>query len=758
MNNSMISVIVPVYNVEKYLSKCLDSIINQTYQNLEIICVDDGSTDSSPMILEEYAKKDSRIKIITRQNGGLSAARNTGVKNATGEFVSFVDSDDWIDLETYEKAIRHFSEGVDSVCWYAALVCEEGVECDFDGEKNWHRVKFSGKTTLDGDSFFKHTFTVWNKLWRRSIIEKYKIDFPEGIIHEDFSFYTKYMALAPKTYFLNEYLYFYRKRKNSIMHSVSGKTPNHLFDTLKNFELVYDFFEKNGLLVKNEVVLTKMFRLALNDNYRDASDNDKRLVLNYAADLVHKISLGDYWNNNEVVNIVRKRKYWKLKDYLELDYFNEKKPFLNIFSVAKTEDKKIVRLLGIKLSFKRRKSLLKKTLEEQKKDFISLLLDNIFASKKSIYKSFEKETTFLKDIKRPLDERILNSLKELDDFFFYPNNGNLGDVVIAESEYQMLEDNKFSYRIYDAYNSPNDIDDKPFDLVYGGGGLFVKYWNYQQVKEIFEKQNLRKAVILPSSFYECDDLLDVLDERFIVFCREKRSFDYCISKNSRAKFFLTDDMAFSLDLSRYRQNSFDKNLLKKNLEDISDENLMFLYKELYQIYKSLFRRVVDELKLKTVEQKGKKVGYFMRGDEEKSISELYVPAIDLSLFACSSCTDSGVVRILSKLFMQAIDSVEVVVTDRLHVGLVATLLGKKVFLFDNSYGKVSGIFEQSLKFFENVKILNSPDEIKSELNSVCDSITSSDVRYCDMLSYEEFLKEYLSSTKDTGKLYNTIWC
>ena len=352
----------------------------------------------------------------------------------------------------------------------------------------------------------------------------------------------------------------------------------------------------------------------------------------------------------------------------------------------------------------------------------------------------------------------MNALKELDDFFFYPNNGNLGDVVIAEAEYQMLEDNKFSYQIYDAYNSPNDIAEEPFDLVYGGGGLFVKYWNYQQVIEIFEKPNLRKAVILPSSFYECDVLLDVLDERFTVFCREKRSYDYCISKNSRAKFFLTDDMAFSLDLSRYRLNSFDKNLLKQNLEDISDENLMFLHKNLYQTYKSLFKLIVDELKVKTVERNGKKVGYFMRGDEEKSISELYVPAIDLSLFACSSCADSGVVRILSKLFMQAIDSVEVVVTDRLHVGLVATLLGKRVFLFDNSYGKVSGIFEQSLRYFENVKILNSPDEIKSALNSVCDKITSSDVRYCDMLSYEEFLKEYLSSAKATGKLYNTIWC
>ena len=747
-----ISVIVPVYNVEKYLSKCLDSIINQTYKNLEIICVDDGSTDSSSKILEEYAKKDTRIKVITRQNGGLSAARNTGVKNATGEFVSFVDSDDWIDLETYEKAIGHFSDDVDSVCYAAAIVCDDGVDDFYEEERLWHSLKYRGKITLKNESFYNLTHTVWNKIYRKSIIDKYNIDFPEGLIHEDFSFYTKYMALAPKTYCLNEYLYFYRKRQNSIMSENVSSKSIHFLDCMKNFENTYEFLKKYNLCKTNEIVLTRLFCACLYDDYKNSHKSYKKKVLAYANSLIRKINIGEYFNNDFWIKNIKKKRYWKIHE------LGLKKPFLNIFSVAKTEDKKIIRLLGIKLSFKRRKSLLKKILEEQKKDFISLLLDNIFASKKSIYKSFEKETTFSKDIKRPLDERILNSLKELDDFFFYPNNGNLGDVVIAESEYQMLEDNKFSYRIYDAYNSPNDIDDKPFDLVYGGGGLFVKYWNYQQVKEIFEKPNLRKAVILPSSFYECDDLLDVLDERFIVFCREKRSFDYCISKNSRAKFFLTDDMAFSLDLSRYRQNSFDKNLLKKNLEDISDENLMFLYKELYQIYKSLFRRVVDELKLKTVEQKGKKVGYFMRGDEEKSISELYVPAIDLSLFACSSCTDSGVVRILSKLFMQAIDSVEVVVTDRLHVGLVATLLGKKVFLFDNSYGKVSGIFEQSLKFFENVKILNSPDDIKSELNSVCDSITSSDVRYCDMLSYEEFLKEYLSSTKDTGKLYNTIWC
>ena len=747
-----ISVIVPVYNVEKYLSKCLESIINQTYQNLEIICVDEGSTDSSPKILEEYAKKDTRIKIITRQNGGLSAARNTGLKNATGEFISFVDSDDWIDLETYEKAIGHFSDDVDSVCYAAAIVCDDGVDDCYEEERLWHSVKYRGKILLKDESFYNLTYTVWNKLYRKSIIDKYNIDFPEDLIHEDFAFYTKYMAFAPRTFCLNEYLYFYRKRQNSIMSENVSSKSSHFLDCLKNFENTYEFLKKYNLLKTHEIVLTRMFCACLYDDYKNAHNSYKKKVLAYANSLVLQIDIGDYFKNDFWIKNIKKKRYWKIHE------LGLKKPFHNIFSVQKTEDKKIIRLLGIKMSFKRHKSSMKKALEEQKKELDLLLGDSIFASKKNIYNSIDKEQTFSKDIKRPLDERILNALKGLDDFFFYPNNGNLGDVVIAEAEYQMLEDNKFSYRIYDAYNSPNDIGDKPFDLVYGGGGLFVKYWNYQQVKEIFEKQNLRKAVILPSSFYECDDLLDVLDERFIVFCREKRSFDYCISKNSRAKFFLTDDMAFSLDLSRYRQNSFDKNLLKKNLEDISDENLMFLYKELYQIYKSLFRRVVDELKLKTVEQKGKKVGYFMRGDEEKLISELYVPAIDLSLFACSSCADSGVVRILSKLFMQAIDSVEVVVTDRLHVGLVAALLGKRVFLFDNSYGKVSGIFEQSLRYFENVKILNSPDEIKSALNSVCDSITSSDVRYCDMLSYEEFLKEYLSSTKNTGKLYNTIWC
>ena len=103
MGNVKISIIVPVFNVEKYLSECLNSLINQTLKDIEIICVDDGSTDSSPSILEEFRNKDERIKVIRQENSGVSVARNNGLAIAQGEYVGFVDSDDWVDADFFEK-------------------------------------------------------------------------------------------------------------------------------------------------------------------------------------------------------------------------------------------------------------------------------------------------------------------------------------------------------------------------------------------------------------------------------------------------------------------------------------------------------------------------------------------------------------------------------------------------------------------------------------------------------------------------------
>lgn len=138
-----LAVIVPVYKVEKYLSKCLESIINQTYKNLQIICVDDGSPDNCGGILEEYAKKDSRIIVVHKENGGLSSARNTALdllnktwtldKGNCPELVTFVDSDDFLDLETYEKTIHFFEEDIDIVTFGFEKVTDsentDGIPC-----------------------------------------------------------------------------------------------------------------------------------------------------------------------------------------------------------------------------------------------------------------------------------------------------------------------------------------------------------------------------------------------------------------------------------------------------------------------------------------------------------------------------------------------------------------------------------------------------------------------------------------------------
>ena len=111
----MISVVVPIYNVSKYLPKCIESILHSTYKNLEVILVDDGSTDECPTICDDYAKKDSRIKVIHKKNGGLSDARNKGLDIATGEYISFIDSDDYIDADLYESVIKEFDENIDVV-------------------------------------------------------------------------------------------------------------------------------------------------------------------------------------------------------------------------------------------------------------------------------------------------------------------------------------------------------------------------------------------------------------------------------------------------------------------------------------------------------------------------------------------------------------------------------------------------------------------------------------------------------------------
>ena len=225
MENVKVSVIVPVYNVKKYLPKCLDSIINQTLKEIEIICVNDGSTDGSDKVLEEYAQKDSRIKIINRPNGGLSAARNTGIPHATGKYIGFVDSDDYIEPTMYEwmygNAEWYHSQMV--ICAVHKIDDSTGIVFDDDPyytlgyfPKELNNRTFSHYETKD---FFQDFCVMaWNKLYLRSFLEEKQARFPDGYIFEDGPFFTDIYFDMDRVSIVRDFLYYYRvNRANSIV-------------------------------------------------------------------------------------------------------------------------------------------------------------------------------------------------------------------------------------------------------------------------------------------------------------------------------------------------------------------------------------------------------------------------------------------------------------------------------------------------------------------------------------------------------------
>lgn len=183
MDEPKISVIVPVYKVEPYLRKCLDSIVGQTYRNLEIILVDDGSPDNCGEICDEYAERDERIRVIHKKNGGLSSARNAGLKLATGLYIGFVDSDDWIESDMYEYLLKGAQRsGSDiTMCSFSSDTKTSSQKVGYRSEQLLNNSSAMWELLKDAET----SNNVWNKLFRRELIEG--IFFPEGRVYEDIS-------------------------------------------------------------------------------------------------------------------------------------------------------------------------------------------------------------------------------------------------------------------------------------------------------------------------------------------------------------------------------------------------------------------------------------------------------------------------------------------------------------------------------------------------------------------------------------------
>lgn len=215
----LISIIVPVYQVKEYLTQCIESILNQTYSTLEIILVDDGSSDGSVEICDQYARRDQRIQVIHKENGGLSSARNAGLKQARGDFIGFIDSDDWIEPQMYEMLYNAISDKGDiAVCNY--FYDDIGREYEACNRNSFMVDSYQALELLIADEIPNY---AWNKLYRRNLFQG--LNFPEGRYYEDVAIMYLLFERANYVSFLGKALYHYRYRKSGIIgnRNLSGK-------------------------------------------------------------------------------------------------------------------------------------------------------------------------------------------------------------------------------------------------------------------------------------------------------------------------------------------------------------------------------------------------------------------------------------------------------------------------------------------------------------------------------------------------------
>lgn len=239
-----ISVIIPVYNVEKYLDKCIMSVINQSYKNLEIIIVDDWSTDNSRVLCDKYAKIDNRIKVFHKKNGGLSDARNFGLKHATGEFIAFLDSDDWVDKDLYKILYDNiFKYKCDiSVCKYKKVYNEDEKVDENNNIELLDNISALKKLHNVCDENRVQMIVAWNKLYKRELLNSE--EFPIGKIHEDEFLTPQLLYKANKIVFSHRELIYYRQNPNSIMNrEFNIKRLDYLY-AIKQRNI---FFKSNGL-------------------------------------------------------------------------------------------------------------------------------------------------------------------------------------------------------------------------------------------------------------------------------------------------------------------------------------------------------------------------------------------------------------------------------------------------------------------------------------------------------------------------------
>ena len=303
MNECKLSIIVPVYGVEKYIDKCLNSLVKQSLKEIEIIVVNDGTKDNSQKIIDKYVKKyPDKIKSYIKENGGQGSARNYGLKKATGEYIGYVDSDDFVEKDMYKKLYNKAKENN-----YDIVVCGNyNVSEDY---QNKNIDAFINNYNTDLENIFFGKMAVWNKIYKRDILIKNKLEFKEKVWYEDLAFTLKAIMNSNTFAFIDEPLYDYLIREGSTMNNSNVQRNLEILDAFDDI-LSYikhnkkeEYFDKVEFLAIDHIYISAIVRVLK----AEADDKVKRETINKLIDYMNK-KFPNYKNNKYINTLSKNRK------------------------------------------------------------------------------------------------------------------------------------------------------------------------------------------------------------------------------------------------------------------------------------------------------------------------------------------------------------------------------------------------------------------------------------------------------------------
>ena len=353
-NQPKVSVIIPVYNVEKYLRECLDSVINQTLKDIEIICVDDGSTDNSLEILKEYAKKDKRLKVFTQKNQGAAVARNLGMKQAKGKYFSILDSDDFFALNMLELLYNKAEKSKSDITICRCQMLDDETKTIAPMTHSLKKHYLPEKETFNYKDIINHVFDFcvgwsWDKLYNADFVRKTKLEFQNLRSTNDAFFVFMSLLHAKKITTIDDILITHRKNTNTSLSETRDKDPNCFLSAvyaMKNYMKKNNFYKEVYQGFINWFMQFCFWQMDTLKNPENKTNLEKRLKQEVFKDFgIYNLKETFFYNKQHYKRIHSKN-------------MKQKTPFYQkLFSIKKSNDKqyKIVHFLGLRIKFKRKK-------------------------------------------------------------------------------------------------------------------------------------------------------------------------------------------------------------------------------------------------------------------------------------------------------------------------------------------------------------------------------------------------------------------